>query len=288
MLCRVLIVDDDPLVLNALRRELLRKPDIGAEGIEIEAFETGADALRRAAEPDGYFDVAIVDYRMRGMSGIEFFERLRVLQPATARILITGLLDMNGAIAAINDARVDQLVTKPWGEYDLKGRIALALHQRALTRSLPAGAAPARTDRPFFLMLVDDEPAQVKALERELSLHGRATQGPHALFEILGVTSPALALVEAAKRCPDIVIADYAMPEIDGIALLARLRALCPGGVGILMSGKANAHVLADAINLAGIYHFVPKPWDADVLRAVIAEALTHRELLRALNERGD
>jgi response regulator RpfG family c-di-GMP phosphodiesterase len=286
MLCRVLIVDDDPLVLHALRRELLRKPDIGAEGIEIEAFEHGTDALRRAAEADGYFDVAIVDYRMRGMSGIEFFERLRALQPGTARILLTGLLDMNGAIAAINEARVDQLVTKPWGEYDLKGRIALALHQRALTQALPAGVVPAQTDRPFFLMLVDDEPEQVRALERELSLHGRATHGPHALFEILGATSPALALVEATKRCPDIVIADYAMPEIDGIALLARLRTLCPGCVCILMSGKANAQILVDAINLAGVYHFVPKPWDAPALRAVMAEALGHRELLRALGGR--
>jgi response regulator RpfG family c-di-GMP phosphodiesterase len=285
MLCRVLLVDDDPLVLSALRRELLRKPDIGAEGIEVEAFATGEEALRRAAEPDGYFDVAIVDYRMRGMDGIAFFERLRQSQPETVRILLTGLIDMDGAIAAINAARIDQLVAKPWIEYDLKGRIALALHQRALTRRralAPAAETPPARTAPFYLMLVDDEAAQLRALERELSLQGRATQGPHRLFEIMSATSPSLALVEATQRCPDIVIADYAMPELDGIDLLARLRGLCPQCVCILMSGRADTQVLADAINRAGVYHYIAKPWDAAALRAIMAEAMKHRELLRA------
>lgn len=282
MLCRVLLVDDDPNVLNALRRELLRKPDIGTEGIEIEAFATAEEALRRAAEPDGYFDVAIVDYRMRGMNGIVFFERLRSLQPEAVRILLTGLIDMNGAIAAINTARIDQLVAKPWSEYDLKGRVALALHQRLLIRrQAPADAPPPRT-APYLLMLVDDDAAQLHALERELSLQGRATKGPHALFEIQGIDSPGVALIEASKRCPDIVIADYAMPEMDGITLLAKLRGQCPQSVCILMSGRANTHALVEAINQAGVYHYIPKPWDAAALRAVMAEALSYRELLRA------
>jgi two-component system, probable response regulator PhcQ len=285
MLCRVLIVDDDLSVLNALRRELLRKPDIGAEGIEIEAFTTAAEALHRAAEPDGYFDVAIVDYRMKEMDGITFFERLRQLQPEAIRILLTGLIDMEGAIAAINTARVDQLVTKPWNEYDLKGRIALALHQHALIRKKPPGPVEGVAlagSQPFFLMLVDDDEAQLRALERELSLQGRATQGPRPLFEIMATASPALALVEAAQRCPDIVIADYAMPEIDGITLLSKLRGQCPHCVFILMSGQMSTSGLVDAINKAGVYHYIAKPWDAVALRAIMAEALIYRDLLRA------
>ena len=165
-----------------------------------------------------------------------------------------------------------------------QGRIALALNQRALAAKAKAAAAQQRPlqTAPFYLMLVDDEPAQVHALERELSLHGRATKGPNALFEIMSTTSPALALVEASKRCPDIVIADYAMPEIDGITLLAKLRSQCPQCVCILMSGRAGTDVLVAAINQAGVYHYISKPWDAAALRAVMAEALTYRELLQA------
>jgi len=280
MLCRVLIVDDDPLAANALRRELLRKPEVGTEGIEIETFADAATALARAAEPDGYFDVAIVDYHMQGMSGIDFLDRLRRTQPEAIRILITGLIDMDGAIAAINDARIDHLVIKPWQEYDLKGRIALALHQRELRRRFPLLAPAVLTT--YRLLLVDDEEAQLKALTREISAQGRATQGPHPLFEIAAAASPLQALELAAARCPDIVIADYAMPKMDGIALLNHLRSACPGCVRILMSGRADTGVLTDAINVAGVHHFIGKPWDAPVLRAVIAEALNYRDLLAA------
>ncbi len=280
MLCRVLIVDDDPLAANALRRELLRKPEVGTEGIEIETFADAATALARAAEPDGYFDVAIVDYHMQGMSGIDFLDRLRRAQPEAIRILITGLIDMDGAIAAINAARIDHLVIKPWQEYDLKGRIALALHQRELRRRFPLLAPVAPTT--YRLLLVDDEESQLKALTREISAQGRATQGPHPLFEIAAAASPLQALELAAARCPDIVIADYAMPKMDGIALLNHLRSACPGCVRILMSGRADTGVLTDAINVAGVYHFIGKPWDAPVLRAAIAEALNYRDLLAA------
>jgi FixJ family two-component response regulator len=48
MLCRILLVDDDPAMLNALRAELLRKPDLGDEGIEIESFASAAEAIDRA------------------------------------------------------------------------------------------------------------------------------------------------------------------------------------------------------------------------------------------------
>ncbi|MDP1524874.1 MAG: response regulator [Rhodocyclaceae bacterium] len=281
MLCRVLLVDDDPLVVSALRRELLRKPDLGNEGIEIESFPDAPSALSRAAESDGFFDVAIVDYRMRGMDGIRFLEKLRVAQPDTIRILLTGLLDMEGAIAAINDARVDQVVLKPWGEYDLKTRILLAMQQRKLLRRLSempvdAPASPSR----YSILLVDDETSQLHALERELSLQGRATRGANPLFDIMTESTPAAALVMALQRCPDIVIADYQMPKMDGVMLLEKVQEACPGSVRILMSGVPATQVLVDAINRAGVYHFVSKPWEAVALRAVIAEALRYRDLI--------
>jgi response regulator RpfG family c-di-GMP phosphodiesterase len=40
--------------------------------------------------------------------------------------------------------------------------------------------------------------------------------------------------------------------------------------------------MLVEAINQAGVHHFVGKPWDADALRGIVAEAIRHRDLLRA------
>lgn len=282
MLCRILIVDDDDLVVHALRRELLRKPEVGTDGVEIETYTDTKSALDRAAEPEGYFDVAIVDYHMKGMDGVLFLDRLRRLQPEAVRILLTGLMDMDGAIAAINAARIDHLIIKPWQEYDLKGRIALALRQRELRRDSQTTAQAVTASTSYRLLLVDDDELLLKALEREISAQGHATRGPHPLFEIGATACPLLALEQAASSCPDIVIADYAMPKMDGIEFLNRLRASCPHCVRILMSGRADIGVLTDAINIAQIYHFIGKPWDAPVLRAALAEALNYRDLLRA------
>jgi two-component system probable response regulator PhcQ len=279
MLCRILLVDDDYQVLNALRRELLRKPEIGTDGIEIESFTSPSDALARAAEPEGYFDVAIVDYHMQGMDGLSFLARLRQSQPEAVRILLTGQIDMEGAINAINAARVDHLIAKPWEEFDLKGRIALALHQRGLRRSSDTSQR-ASSLTTFRLLLVDDEESILRALERELSMRGHATRGPHPLFEIISVSSPALALEHVRSQCPDLVIADYAMPMMNGIEFLNNVRQACPRCVRILMSGRADTGVLTDAINTAGVYHFIGKPWNPAALRSAIAEALTYRELL--------
>ncbi len=276
MWCRVLLVDDDGGVLGALRRELMRKPDIGHDGLEIEAFVNPREALERIRQPDAQFDIAIVDYRMPAMDGISFLRELHRIRPETIRILLTGLADADGAILAINEAQVDFLLTKPWSEYDLKGRIALALHQRELAREARSTSPrPGLPGPPYRLMLVDDEASVLSALEREIALAGSGSKG--GLFRIGKYTSPGAALRAAGEACPDLVIADYRMPEMDGVTFFHKLRETCPEAVRIMLSGQEGVQMLIDAINIANVYHFLFKPWDAVNLRATISQALRYR-----------
>lgn len=282
MWCRILLVDDEPQVIAALRRELLRKPDVGHDGLEIEAFTAPALALARASEDDAAFDIVIADYRMPEMDGIAFLRALHAIQPGMARILLTGSTDIEGAIKAINDAQIDFLILKPWSEYDLKGRIALALHRRKtdlLHRSAPASGQPLR-HAPYRLMLVDDDEGVLKALEREISLSGAATSGRSPLFRISRHTDPAEALMAAAEECPDLVISDYAMPQIDGVTFFHQLREICPDAVRIMLSGRTDLAVLIDAINVAGVYHFLGKPWQSAELKSMLTQALVYRDIL--------
>lgn len=281
MYCRLLILDDDRNVLNALSRELLRQPHIGTDGVEVETFQAPAEALARITRPDGDFDVAIVDYRMPEMDGIAFLDLLRTRRPDTIRILLTGAIDMEGALAAINAARVDHLIAKPWHEYDLKSRIALALHERELRgrRQLPA-LGDESPPQPFRLLLVDDDPPLLNALVREISMQGRLTQRQQPLFDVATAASAEEALQKIAANCPDLVLSDYAMTGMDGVELLYQVRERCPRCVRILMSGRNELEVLVEAINVAGVYHFIGKPWDPAAMRSVITEALTYRRLL--------
>lgn len=283
MYCRLLILDDDPMVLAALRRELMREPHVGTEGIEVETFQSPAKALTRITQADGDFDVAIVDYSMPQMDGIAFLDLLRTRRPDTIRILLTGSIDLEGAVAAINAARVHHLITKPWHEYDLKSRVALALREREIGgKKMDVLAGGDGFAHPFRLLLVDDDRSLLNALIREMSLQGRLTRGLRPLFEIATVTSARQALASIAEHCPDIVLSDYAMPDMDGVELLFQVRESCPNCVRILMSGRNDLNVLQQAINVAGVYHFIGKPWDEGAMRVVVTEALTYRRLLMA------
>jgi response regulator RpfG family c-di-GMP phosphodiesterase len=138
-------------------------PTSGTDGLKSKAF-TSADEALPVREDDAGFDIAISDYLMPGMDGISFLGRLHDVRPETLRILITASADVHGAVKAINEARIDFLILKPWSEYDLQGRIALALHQRRLQRSRAAPAIMILSARAYRLMLVDDEDAVLKAL----------------------------------------------------------------------------------------------------------------------------
>jgi two-component system probable response regulator PhcQ len=130
------------------------------------------------------------------------------------------------------------------------------------------------------IMLVDDEENIIRALRRSLSTPTEdgtevATRNTVELF-----TSPLDALARAEEGVLfDIVISDYRMPEMDGVAFLKALRKIQPDAVRFLLSGYADLDGLVGAINEAKIHRFIAKPWDDYALRADIHQALEFRAL---------
>jgi two-component system, probable response regulator PhcQ len=130
---RILAVDDEPGVLNALARLLRHTPLVvhGENwGVQIDTFLSPHDALRRAAEV-GY-ELVISDYRMPDMDGVTLLKQMRSLQPDAARVILSGYTDLNGLILAINEARIDRFVAKPWNDFELVSTFAQVLEIRAL------------------------------------------------------------------------------------------------------------------------------------------------------------
>ena len=109
----ILLVDDEPNILNTLNR-LLR-----AEDREILTVETAALAWEKLKSIDGA-DLVISDNRLPDISGIDFLVKVRHLYPDTIRILITGYPDLDSAIQAINKGQVYRYITKPWENEELK------------------------------------------------------------------------------------------------------------------------------------------------------------------------
>jgi len=120
---QILMVDDEENILRALRRSL------APEGYHIEDFTDPRAALARAeAAP---FDLFLSDYRMPHMDGVTFLSRIKASHPDAARLIISGQADLEGLLAAINEAEIQRFISKPWENYDLRTTIRQALSHRA-------------------------------------------------------------------------------------------------------------------------------------------------------------
>ncbi len=110
----ILTVDDDPAVSRAVARDLRRHY---GERYRIVRAESGADALQAINELKLRGDtvaVFVADYRMPGMSGIEFLEEAMDIYPLARRVLLTAYADTHAAIDAINVVDLDHYLLKPW------------------------------------------------------------------------------------------------------------------------------------------------------------------------------
>lgn len=301
---RIMLVDDEPNVLSALRREFAARRE--GRSFTVEPFGSPQRALQRAAEAP--FDLVIADYSMPEMDGVSFLEALHRVQPDAARMLMSGNVDMEGLSRAINRTHIYRFIPKPWSEIALAGAVAQALAYRRVVlenRRLadayreafgrPAEGAGAGSD--YHVLLVDDEPGVLNAIGRELAqrsplqelyavmYHEAHPEFPLDVrkfrFHVDACTLPREALDRAWESDYDLVIADYRMPEMDGIAFLEAFRRIRAEAGRILISGQADLEVLVEAVNRAEIFSFLEKPWTEFELRTAVTQAITWRVLQR-------
>ncbi|HEX6705170.1 MAG TPA: response regulator [Albitalea sp.] len=129
---------------------------------------------------------------------------------------------------------------------------------------------------PIKIMLIDDEPNVLSALQRMLRQRPPVAGRPCA---VEAYTSPRAAIEAARERVVDVIVCDYRMPELDGVETLRRLRQMHPQTARILLSGSREFDTVVDAINVAQVGRIVVKPWSDDELVEAIADAVETRRL---------
>ena len=110
----MLVVDDDPQVLAAVRRDLRSKY---RESYTVVSAPSGEDALKTIRDLKARGEtlaIVISDQRMPGMQGIDLLSQMREMYPKTRRMLLTAYSDVEAAIKAINVAHLDHYLSKPW------------------------------------------------------------------------------------------------------------------------------------------------------------------------------
>ncbi len=122
---RVLVVDDEPQILRALRINL------SVRGYEVRTAATGAEALRAAA--DFRPDVVVLDLGLPDMSGIDVLGGLRGWSSAPVLVL-SARTDAFDKVAAL-DAGADDYVTKPFGMDEFLARLRAAVRRSTTTET---------------------------------------------------------------------------------------------------------------------------------------------------------
>jgi PAS domain S-box-containing protein len=123
----LLLIDDDPDVLAALRRRFHKAYNV----LVAESGDAGISILKERA-----IDLIICDQRMPGTTGVQVLQHALQIQPDAVRILLTGYSDIESLTSCVNDAHIYRYLTKPWDPRELDLIVVRALESYELKRQL--------------------------------------------------------------------------------------------------------------------------------------------------------
>ncbi|MBX7144773.1 MAG: response regulator [Oligoflexia bacterium] len=173
---RIMLVDDEPNLLNALVRQLRGT-------LPVETYSRPKDALAKITTPRPCA-VVVSDMRMPEMNGIEFLTAVQQASPDTVRIMLTGNADRETVTQAVNQSNIFRFLMKPCVPQDLQKAILdgiaqfkLVTAEKDLLQRTLAGSVKLLTDilglaRPAEFKHVLEKRELVRALCSELGISG--------------------------------------------------------------------------------------------------------------------
>jgi len=267
---RVLIVDD-----NATNREILHNQVI-AWGMRNGTAKSGGEALEmlRAAVARGdAYDIALLDWHMPGMDGIELARRLRD-DPRIPQIdlvmLSSAAFDEESARAA--DVGIRRYLTKPVRQSELYDCLMTILGAPlAKTQREPEGMPTAVFDA--RILLAEDNPVNQEVALSMLELMG-------CRVDVVGNGSEAVNKISVDSY--DMVLMDCQMPDMDGFEATEEIRRRegieSGGGHVPIIALTANVEKgVEEECKIAGMDGYLSKPFAQDQLRAMLSQWLVGR-----------
>ena len=110
----ILTVDDEIHVSNAIERDLRRHYRNDYRIIKSTSPFSALDTVQKLKQRNDQIALFLVDQRMPGMEGTEFFAKAMKLYPDARKVMLTAYADTRAAISAINTIGLDHYLMKPW------------------------------------------------------------------------------------------------------------------------------------------------------------------------------
>ena len=236
----LLLVDDEENILHALLR-LLRR-----DGYTILTAHGGAEGLAVLAEqPVG---VILSDQRMPEMSGVEFLEHAKEIQPDTVRLMLSGYTELHAVTDAINRGSIYRFITKPWDDEVLRASIRQAFEQFEQCSDEHETAQQLRA-------VNEGLQQQVEVQGKELSRQQQQLRLSKAVLEqlpvgVLGVDTDGVVALANNMAChmlasaSDTLLGRHALDVLpDELRRICARRGDAVGDIVELALGTANVHV---------------------------------------------
>ncbi len=243
---KMLLIDDDAVSRAALIG--IFGPPAGWEVVEAEDGKQGLELLLKGLKPE----FCVVDLMMPVMSGLEFLQEVRkdpYLQPL--KVIVTSSTRDRATIMSIAKLHVSGYLLKPYDAAKAKASLQELMNAGPVVDNFIKKTAK------HTLLAVDDDPVMREAIASMMSF----ASGWEVKFAVDG--NDAFDCLYAGLR-PDLILTDLNMANVDGVALIKRIRkdrnfehvkvAVITGA-----TGRDDAHELA-ALNL---YAFMQKPMDS-------------------------
>jgi diguanylate cyclase len=212
--CSVLLLDDEPAILNVLARQLDTEFDVRTARTPGEA---------RAALARNAADIVIADLHLSEGTGLTFLEWVRGAHPRCARMLLTGTARLEDAVAAVNCCHIHRLVIKPWRPEDLLASL------RSLADSIQLERRHAALLEEYRGLTLELE-ERVRERTAEVESRSRDLQNALAEIEHKNQILEKMALTDALTGLPN----RRAVDLIARKELLRRTRVASPIAIGLI------------------------------------------------------
>jgi signal transduction histidine kinase/CheY-like chemotaxis protein len=259
---RTALVVDDNATVRAIHERLLRH--CGIDTVSAGGAHEAIEVLRAQR-----FDLALIDYHMPEMNGLELARRVAELKlaPQTRIILCSGT-GMTARDLQSDEEAFDAFLAKPTRSDQMKevvSRLLSGASSPRARRTVPDADVLLATQHPLRILLAEDNPINQKvgiALLRRLGYEA-------------DVVANGLEALAAVERQPyDVILMDLQMPEMDGLEASRQIRkSIEPARRPRVVALTANVFKSdQDACRDAGMEGFLSKPLDLPKLRAALLE----------------
>ncbi len=276
-LSQVLLVDDEPMILESLSNllEFDYKVHVATDGY------IALELLRKHP-----IKVIMSDQRMPKMFGHELLREAKKISPNTIRVLLTGYSDLESIMQSVNAGEIFRYINKPWNPDNIMNvfKLGVQLHDKlvgltaqhkAMQAAAPAAVSVAPSPQRNIHIEVEEKNGNVLFVGYKSAEVTEFVRQLERRYEVTSVASIDEAFKEVAKRPVSVIVSDVRFDEIDGVEFLNTIKTEYPHVVTVILTEVMDASLAIRSINELNVFKYLVKPVQKQEFEQVINDATT-------------